>query len=118
MSPRVFILALVLTGACQPRTEVLVGLISDMRVPAPLGVVTLAAAREGVPIDQRSWPDVGSPLQLPGSYGLYTGDGSAPPITVIVEGFRQGAVSPFVTRRADLTLAAGQTLFLRLSLVN
>ena len=108
----------VLLAACQPRTEVVVGLISDMRVPVPLAVVTLAATREGVPVDQRSWPDVGTPLQLPGSYGFYSGDGSAPPITILVEGFHPGASSPFITRAADLTLGAGQTLFLRLSLVS
>lgn len=107
--------ALVLFGAaCQPRSELVVGIVTDLPVPSELDLVTLEADQsEGVPIEQREWPRDGA-LVLPGSYGLYTDNGTAPALTLTVAGYR--GAKRLVERRATATLVVGKTLYLRLGL--
>jgi hypothetical protein len=105
-----------LAAACQPRTEVVVGLLTDLPVPGSLASVDLETDRAGVPIDRRDWPASDGPLLLPGSYGLYSSDGTAPAVTIILSGFL-GTLTPIARRTVDLSLISGRTLFLRLALV-
>ncbi len=109
-------LVLLLAGAgCQPRTEVVIGLLSDLKIPDGLDAVALDARRDDVPVVQPIWPR-DAPLILPGSFGLYSPDGSATDLTVIVTGFHQNHM--LMTRTAQVTLIPGRTLFMRMALAS
>src|SRR5262245_29234590 len=103
------VLALFSGGGCLPRTELMVGLMSDLTVGSELQAVQLQAENQGVAIVQKAWP-VDGPLVLPGSFGLFSGDGAAVPITVLVRGYRVGDTSASIERTAQVTLQDGATL--------
>jgi hypothetical protein len=107
-------IALALASGCQPRSEIVVGLVTDLTVPSQIDLVTLEADQsDGVPVQQRQWPRDGT-LALPGSFGLYTDNGSAPALTITVAGYL--GASRVVARTALVPIVAGKTLFLRLGL--
>ncbi|HZS39403.1 MAG TPA: hypothetical protein VFF06_21370 [Polyangia bacterium] len=103
-------------GACQPRTEIVVGILTDLPVPGSLMSIGLDADRDGVPVDRRGWPMANAPLELPGTYGLYSPSGGSTAITIVLSGFRT-SITPVVTRTVNVTLLEGKTLFLRMALV-
>ncbi|HEY7957789.1 MAG TPA: hypothetical protein VII38_20925 [Polyangia bacterium] len=103
-----------LAAGCQPRSELVVGLITDLTVPSQIDLVTLEADQsDGVPVQQKEWPRDGT-LALPGSFGLYTDNGQAPSLTVTVAGYL--GATQVVARTAVIPIAAGKTLFVRLGL--
>ena len=102
-------------GGCQPRTEIVLGFVSDMKVPSPLAAVSLDVERMDVTIVQGNWPANGT-LALPGTYGIYSSDGSEVPVAIDLTAIRDG--QPSFSRSATVTLQSGRTLFLRLALAS
>jgi len=104
--------------ACQQRTEIIVGVATDLRALGQIDTVRLVAERNGVvivqPADWMLSDAAGQPFEIPGSFGLYSGDGSETAFDVSVKGFLSKNI--VANREATLSLVSGQTLFLRLSL--
>jgi hypothetical protein len=108
-------------SACsQKRTEVVIGVATDLAAPGSLDQVTMDVLRDGVPLfggDIASWriDPTQEKYNLPGSFGVYTDDGSEPRIEVQVHGLVAG--TEIVTRRSIFALVKERTLFLRMALV-
>src|SRR5436190_16985849 len=111
------LVALVWTG-CRERTEIIVGVATDMKAKNQLDKVELVATRNGVAVIRNTWDLSELPagdFELPGSFGLFSPDGSQPRVEVRVRGFRENVE---VTKRESiLSLVSGQTLFVRMALV-
>ncbi len=112
------ILALVLVAACQPRTEILLGIATDLRAPQGMDEIQLEVSRGGTGVPQLSlsWTIPGIPsaqYTLPGSYGLI-GDETIPIDVSLIA--LKGGVPLDLKREAKLTLVEGQTLFYRMGL--
>jgi hypothetical protein len=117
---RAALLALLLAG-CQPRTEMMIGIVTDIRAPDILDGVQLNVTRviDGM-VEQQlpPWTITGipdEPFNLPGSYGVFSGDGSEIKLEIALTGLK--GQSPVVTRNAVVSLVNGKTLFLRMGLV-
>jgi hypothetical protein len=107
-------LVLVLCAACQNRTEIVVGLATDLQAMGQIDLVRLIASRQGTPIVQTDWilTDMsGGQFELPGSFGLYSSDGSETAITLAVKAYKSKNL--IVDRESSLSLLPGETLFLR-----
>jgi len=105
-------------AGCRARTEIVLGVLTDLRAPDLLDEVQLDAAVQGVPVLQVPWQIRGVPGQpyiLPGSYGVYSESGETPQVEITVTGSKRG--SPIVTRHALVSLVSEKTLFMRLALV-
>jgi hypothetical protein len=121
---RAIVLAGLLCG-CQGRTELMVGLITDINAPAPLDVAHLRVFPNGdtsaMPKIDTFWTLEPGMDKLPGSFGLNSADGSGADVEIIVTGERPGGPNGdnivFLTRRARLTFVSGKTLFMRMALV-
>lgn len=113
------ILSLFAVSACKPRTQLMLGVTTNLTAPGQLNRVTLDVFRDGVPfIGPYDWPVPGTRGQievLPGSFGLYSSDGSEPRLDIRLTGYI-GDVAK-VERRAIVPLVGGKTLFMRMSLV-
>jgi hypothetical protein len=111
-------LALLLFSACSDRTEIVVGVATDLKAKGQIDRVTFEADRGGVPIIQHEWPLADLPAghyELPGSFGLYSPDGSETRIDLSVKGYRG---SELVTERDSIvSLVSGKTLFMRMAIV-
>src|SRR3954447_14433444 len=114
-------LALALLGACQPRTEIMVGIVTELRAPDLIDQVSLTVLRDGVPLAFEQKPDwhiadgkVGT-FVLPGSYGLFSPDGSSRRVEVTVHGVKNG--NTVIERKAVVSLVPEKTLFMRMGLV-
>ena len=118
------LLAAVATGGCkeQKRTEIIVGLATDLMAPTPLASVRLQVLRlpEMVPIGQQDFPisgDINEVYELPGTYAIYSEDGHADRVRVVLTATDNlGAV--LIVRTALLTLVPQKTLFVRLGVVS
>jgi hypothetical protein len=112
------VLALLLFSACSQRTEIVVGVATDLKAKGQIDRVTFDASRGGVPIIQHEWPLADLPAghyELPGSFGLYSPDGSETRIELSVKGYRDTAL---VTQRDSIvSLVSGKTLFMRMAIV-
>jgi hypothetical protein len=116
--------AMALSAGCQQRTELLVGIITDIAAPQPLEVAHLQVFPNG-DISQPSRLDTTWMLEpgfdkLPGSFGLNSADGTATTVEILLTGEAPGPTGdyvPFVTRKSRVTLVAGKVLFLRMALV-
>lgn len=110
------LIALVAPG-CQSRTELMVGIATDMAAPDVVDEVRLDISRAGtgVPQAMQSWLITGTnePFNLPGSYGIYT-EHEALPVEITLTGFKNG--TRVVSRTARMNLVEGQTLFYRMGL--
>jgi len=117
--PFIAVLALFFLASCSKnRTEVVLGLATDLTAPDQLDHVQLMVQRDGVIIIQQDWDVFGQPrvpYELPGSYGLYTDDGSQPRVQVDFIGFHSS--KEILRRTAIFTPITGQTLFMRIPLV-
>jgi hypothetical protein len=119
------LILMALACGCQQRTELMVGLITDIGAPSPLDIAHLRVFPNGDTTQQpkidTSWTLEPGFDKLPGSFGLNSGDGSSPTVEIVVTGERPGGPSGdnfiFVTRRARLTLVGGKVLFMRMALV-
>jgi hypothetical protein len=116
---RIFALIVALGGVgCTGRTEIVVGVVTDLKARGQIDLVQFQALRNGAVIVDHEWDLADVPAnqyELPGSFGIYSPDGKEVPVELVVSGLRGSA--PVVERRALLTLVAGQTLFLRMGLV-
>jgi hypothetical protein len=113
-----FVVAAFALLACQSRTEVLLGVVTDLRAPTALDHVKLLVSRAdtGVVELQQDWDITGIPdrvFNLPGSYGISSDNGD-----VAIEADLLGSLGGNVTveRTAILSLVDGQTLFYRMGL--
>ena len=119
MIRRLAIGALALAGACQTRTELMIGVATDLRAPDALDHVELTVTRvdNGEPEPSQSWKitgHAGQDFNLPGSYGMQS-DGTEFDLDLVLDGVKDG--SNVVERHAILSLVSGQTLFYRMTIV-
>jgi hypothetical protein len=111
--------ALVALTACeQPRTELMIGVVTDIRAPGLLDGARLVVtrAKDGFVEQDVSWELSGLPNQpfnLPGSYGVYS-DGEEVKLDMVLTGLK--GPNDVLNRRAVMNLVAGKTLFFRMSL--
>jgi hypothetical protein len=120
MSKRLLMVCALCAAACTTkRTEVVIGVATDLPAPGALDQVKLEIYRNNVlAFDIPPW-DVPGTAQgqfiLPASFGVYADDGSEPRVEVLVHGIKNNQIT--VTRRAILSLIKEKTLFLRMALV-
>jgi hypothetical protein len=114
---RALVLIVLYCAGCSDRTEVIVGVATDLQAMGQIDLVRLTASRQGTPIVQTEWPLVDVPAgryELPGSFGLYSADGSETLIELSVKGYKSNNL--VADRESQLSLVSGQTLFLRQTL--
>lgn len=111
-----WLVVLACVGGCKDRTELMIGVATDLRAPDTLDGARLVVSREGVPVHDVSWDITGSsiPENLPGSYGIFS-DGDELQVDVSLQGFKNG--DAILDRRALVTFIEGRTLFFRMTLV-
>jgi hypothetical protein len=113
------LIVLTLLGCSQRRTEVMVGIATDLSAPDALDAVKMDVFREGVLLfDLPAWPipgAAGDRYELPASFGVYSADASEPRIEVHVKGLK--SEQKIVERTAIFSLISEHTLFLRMGLV-
>lgn len=116
---RACLLLLLCCSCTTKRTEVVIGVATDLPAPGSLDAVKLEIYRDGVlAFDIPEWPvpgTVGGDYEIPASFGVYADDGSEPRIEVLVHGLKNEQT--LVTRRAVFSLIKEQTLFMRMALV-
>ena len=111
-------LALVVACGCQGRTEIVVGVVTDLKAKNEIDQVHFSAVEDGKTLIAHDWDLADVPAgtyELPGSFGIYSPDGKQPRLEFSVQGLRAGAL--VVERTSITSLIAGQTLFMRLGLV-
>jgi hypothetical protein len=109
-----------LGGCTYPRTELVIGLMTDLSARDMIDTVTLTAEREDVPLFTQTWVISGilsEPEELPGSFGVFSSDGSEPRVTLTATGLTGNGATPVVQRVSVTSLVHQQTLFLRMALV-
>jgi hypothetical protein len=109
--------AMLLLGGCNKRTQLMLGVLTDLAAPGGLDTVTITAFREGVSVvnETRVVPGgAGRKYILPGSFGIFDPESGEPRIEIVLTGL-QGGVER-VSRRARLNLLRGRTIFYRMSL--
>ena len=104
------------------RTEVILGLATDLDAPTPLRSVHLQVVRlpEIVEVGKQDWTITGEsnkPYELPGSFAVYSADGSPDRVRVVLDATDDVGM-PLVRRTAVLTLVPEKTLFVRLGMVS
>ena len=116
---RVLLAALLASACTTKRTEIVIGVATNLDAPTPLSSVQATISREGVPLLQQNWTLPGVPqgeFELPGSLGVYTDDGTEPRIEIELIGFT--GTDDIIHRRSILSLVKEQTLFLRMTLTD
>jgi 6-phosphogluconolactonase (cycloisomerase 2 family) len=117
---RPLVLSLLALCACTTkRTEVVIGVATNLDAPTQMSNVLMTVSRDGVPLVVQTWDLPGVPagqFELPGAFGVYTDDGSEPRIEVELVG--QLGTQDLIHRRAIFSLIKEQTLFMRLTLVD
>jgi hypothetical protein len=112
-------LLLVVGGCIRRRTELVLGVATDLTAPDALDRVHLSVRGEGLPAIEEDWTlsgATGQPFNLPGSIGIYPEEpDAAPTVKIILSGFLSG--TEIVRRSATLTMRARETLFFRMALV-
>lgn len=109
------LLGIALLAACHSRTELMLGIATDLGAPDGLDRVELAitSERDSMLVD---WDITGSssaPFNLPGSYGVVS-DGDEVSLDIVLTGYRGGTA--LTSRRAVVSLVEDQTLFYRIGL--
>lgn len=108
-------------GGCRPpRTELLLGLATDLKVPDDIDRVIVVVQQDGEEIERRTLSFSGDERAvLPGTLALFTTESSPAPLEVQVIGYLGEAkeTNERLRRTAVVSLVAGKTLFLRLTLV-
>jgi hypothetical protein len=115
-------LVVLAAGCARSRNEVIVGLVTDIGgdVGLPsLDQIDVKISRNGDVVATASphisWtPNV--PFRLPGTWAIYTDDGTTPEIDIDVKGLSSGA--EIVEREASFRLPLERTAFVRLGLTN
>ena len=116
--------ALGLTGcAAKKRTEIILGLATDVDAPKPLRSVTLQVFNPptaSVVADEQDLTISGTldeVYELPGTYGVYSADGAPDRVRVLLTAIDDKGAK-LVERSAVLSLVPQQTLFVRLGVVS
>lgn len=112
-------------GACkqESRTEIIVGVATDLRAPAPLYQVQLTAYRlpgtDKVIADQQFMISGRATLEygLPGTYAVYSDQGKPDRVRVVLVATDDNQ-QVVVQRTAVLNLVPGKTLFVRMGVVS
>ena len=105
------------------RTEIVVGLATDLDAPAPLSSVhlTVLSLPNGIPLGEATDRPLsgreGEPYSLPGTYAIYSDNGTADRVRVRLVAL-DDAGQTLVIRTAVLSLVPERTLFVRLGLVS
>src|SRR5215468_2791606 len=120
MNKRLLMMCALCAAACTTkRTEVVIGVATDLPAPGALDQVKLEIYRNNVlAFDIPPWDVPGTATGqfiLPASFGVYADDSSEPRVEVLVHGIKNNQI--VVTRRAILALIKEKTLFLRMALV-
>ncbi len=116
---RLTLVCLALLAGCASRTEVIIGVATDLKAKGQLDKATFTALRDGAAIIEHSWDLTDIPAgnyELPGSFGIYSPDGSEPRVELQVQGFMNGQL--VVARDSVLSLVANETLFTRMAMVS
>jgi hypothetical protein len=111
-------IAVVGMSGCASRTELLIGVITDLKAPDALDTVQLTVTRTRDGFVEASVPwtlsgEVDQPFNLPGSYGL-SADHGGETLQLDLLGFKGSA--QLVARTSILSVVDGQTLFYRMAL--
>jgi hypothetical protein len=120
MRKRLLMVCALCAAACSTkRTEIVIGVVTDLPAPGALDQVKLEIYRDNtIAFDIPPWDIPGTAsgqFILPASFGVYAEDGQEPRVEVQVHGIKHGNI--LVTRRAILSLVKEKTLFLRMALV-
>lgn len=111
---------LLVTCAPKPRTELVVGLATDLGPSSTdalqeMRLTAWAPYDAEIPAFQRIWNYPGDFPQLPGSISVYAPDGAEQTIRLVLTG--RTVTGKTIVRSAITTLAPGKSLFLRLMLL-
>ena len=112
-----------LTAGCseKKRTEVVVGMATDLDAPSPLSLLQLAVFENDVLLGKVENRVIsGDPLQpytIPGTYGIYSSAGTADRVRVEMTAYDDSSVI-IVERSAVFNLVPEKTLFMRLGVVS
>jgi len=114
--------AMVATGCSEKkRTEVVLGLATDLDAPTPLSRVNLLVSAPGFPLttgeDRVISGDPGRSYTIPGTYGVYSSAGTADRVRVKLTAFDENN-QVLVVRTAVFSLVPEKTLFVRLGVVS
>jgi streptogramin lyase len=116
--------ALALTGcAAKKRTEIILGLATDVDAPAPLQSVTLQVFNPPTSSSVADEQDLtisgtlDEVYELPGTYGVYSADGAPDRVRVLLTATDNHGAK-LVERSAVLSLVPQETLFVRLGVVS
>lgn len=121
----VLLAAAVVAAGCstKKRTEVVVGLATDLDAPAPLSSVRLEASvlPHDVATDTGESRNISGnpahPYTIPGTYGIYSEAGTADRVRVKLTAFDENN-AVLVVRTAVFSLVPEKTLFVRLGVVS
>lgn len=119
----VAVLASIAAAGCseKKRTEVVVGLATDLDAPSPLSVVNLLVSAPGFPLDNGEdrviSGDPMKPYTIPGTFGVYSSAGTADRVSVKMTAYDDSS-KIIVIRSAVFTLVPEKTLFVRLGVVS
>src|SRR3569832_781742 len=103
------------------RTEIVVGLATDLAAPTPLGKVAIEVSKDGKGLGLATTYPISGQLdtmyELPGTYGIYSDAGTADRVRVMLTAFDDQMV-PLVGRSAVRSLVREKTLFVRLGVIS
>ena len=103
------------------RTEIILGLATDLNAPTPLRSVALKVSHQpdDMVLATQMWSISGQPTlpdELPGSFAIYSASGTADRVRIELTG-QDNFGKALVKRTAVLTLVPQRTLFVRLGVV-
>ena len=115
------LLAAIAGCAEKKRTEIILGLATDLNAPSPLRSVALKVSHQpdDMVLATQMWSISGQPTlpdELPGSFAIYSASGTADRVRVELTG-QDNFGKALVKRTAVLTLVPQRTLFVRLGVV-
>jgi hypothetical protein len=104
------------------RTELILGVATDLAAPRPLTDVEMHVFRlpENVEVGNQTFTISGTlnqDYELPGTYDVYSPTGTADRVRVVLDG-HDATSALLVERTAVLTMVPGRTLFVRLGVVS
>ena len=104
---KVVLVCCALAAGCSSRTEIVLGAATDLKARNQLDEVRLIVSRNGVPVLQpKPWTlsDVPAGVyELPGSFGLYSPDGSEVKLDVQLQGFKN--LQPVIREKPSWVIA-------------
>lgn len=110
-------------GGCheKSRTEIIVGIATDLMAPMPLTTVSLEVSRfpEGEVLGAQPFTisgNVNNIYELPGTYAIYSPEGTADRVRIVLTA-TDNKEQMLVLRSAVLSLVPEKTLFVRLGVV-